>query len=99
MIRIMLVAGVSLFVLQVEGVSALGEPRVRTEVEDQNLAAYIRELAETRSSQEMKAAAPVPQMLPRSSTLTGLVISSAAAATRESVPVASDMAIDGHEDR
>ena len=100
MMRIIIVASVSLFVSQAQAVSALGEHRVRTEIEDRSLADYIRELVETRRSHEMKAAGPAPQVLPRPSNLSVLVISSAAAAPRGSVPEpSSHMAIDGHEDR
>jgi len=93
MMRAMIAAAVS-FSLSAASSFAAGEPLFRSDIEDQSVSAYIQELAQTTTAAETKSVNP---LFPLASTLTGLLIPSAAAAT-SSLPEA-DMALDGYEDR
>jgi hypothetical protein len=91
MMRTILIAALSAVILPAHSSSA-EERGFRTDIEDQSVAAYIREMSETK---------PVPTP-PAASTLSGLLIAPAAAATTASVRdgvAENHLAIDGYEDR
>jgi hypothetical protein len=93
--RTILIAALSVVILPAHSSSA-EERGFRTDIEDQSVAAYIRELSETK---------PVPTT-PGANTLSGLLIApaaaAAAAATMASVRdgvTENHIAMDGYEDR